>query len=193
MSVAAVLCGCSPGRRTAARTYRCGGCAVAVIGRTENVVIMSSESIGGIILERKDWALLAIAAAAGEPVSPVQLQKSLFLLGKNFAADLGVGFYRFDPYDYGPFASEVYRDAESLGGEGFIAIDTAEPSRSWKMYAATPAGLERATQLEMVAPDGTAAYVKAVVAWARSLSFRQLVSAIYAQYPEQRANSVFRG
>ena len=32
-------------------------------------------------MDRKDWTLLAIAAAKGEPLDPAQLQKSLFVLG----------------------------------------------------------------------------------------------------------------
>jgi len=41
-------------------------------------------------------------------------------------------------------------------------------------------------------PDGAVAYLREVVPWAQSLSFNELVRAIYEAYPEPRANSVFR-
>jgi len=33
-------------------------------------------------LRRRDWTLLAVAAAGGAPLTPVQLQKTLSLLGE---------------------------------------------------------------------------------------------------------------
>ncbi len=33
-------------------------------------------------LRRRDWTLLAVAAAGGAPLTPVQSQKILFLLGE---------------------------------------------------------------------------------------------------------------
>lgn len=44
----------------------------------------------------------------------VQLQKSLFVLGRRRAKDLGGDFYNFQPYDYGPFDASVYHDADAL-------------------------------------------------------------------------------
>jgi uncharacterized protein YwgA len=73
----------------------------------------------------KDWTLLVIAAADPKPLQPVQLQKSLFLLGRNLSPEqLQVKeFYDFQPYDYGPFCSDIYSNAEKLSDEGLIRID----------------------------------------------------------------------
>ena len=43
---------------------------------------MKGELIEAATLQKKDWTLLAIALADGQPLSPVQLQKSVFLFGK---------------------------------------------------------------------------------------------------------------
>lgn len=136
-------------------------------------------------MTKRDWTLLAIAAADGEPLSPVQLQKILFLLGE-FKLK-GKRFYRFVPYNYGPFDPEIYRDAETLEAEGLISITSGG---RWKGYAATPRGLAVADRIN-ANPDAKD-YLRRVVTWARSLSFQELLRAIYARFPEYRANSVFQ-
>ena len=60
------------------------------------------------------------------------------------------------------------------------------------MRAETPHGATRARELASDAPEEAVEYLRAIVKWAQSLSFSQLVSAIYRMYPDQQANSVFR-
>src|SRR5215218_4144725 len=98
-------------------------------------------------MERKDWNLLVIAAALGQPLSPVQLQKCLFILGRELPNEVGSNYYEFIPYDYGPFAVEVYRDAEQLAAQGLVAIQISS-GQKWKQYAATPAGMANAKRLK---------------------------------------------
>jgi hypothetical protein len=142
---------------------------------------------------RQDWVLVAIAAAEGQPVAPVQLQKSLFLLGKELPEEVGADFFKFRPYHYGPFSTAVYQDAERLEAAGLVRIDREEPGRSWALYMATPAGLTEAARVGMTKPSRATQYLRSAVVWARGLTFTELVSAIYRRYPEQRANSVFSG
>ena len=73
-------------------------------------------------MNRSDWALLAIASADGSSVSPVQLQKALFLLGEDLPKTKTQSFYEFEPYHYGPFDQAVYSDAEKLSREGLVSI-----------------------------------------------------------------------
>jgi len=130
----------------------------------------------------KDWTLLVLASAGG-PLSPVQLQKTLFLIDRNLSrAQRGVTrFYNFRAYDYGPFDSAIYTDAVILQTEGRAMIsDSAGPHRQYAV-------LRRALEPNVLE------YVDRAARWVRSMPFRELVRAIYAQYPEMRANSVFRG
>ena len=132
----------------------------------------------------KDWTLLVLASAGG-PLSPVQLQKTLFLIDRNLSrAQRGVTrFYNFRAYDY--------TDAVILQTEGRAMIsDSAGPHRQ---YAVTPAGMADAAQLRRALEPNVLEYVDRAARWVRSMPFRELVRAIYAQYPEMRANSVFRG
>ena len=137
-----------------------------------------------------DWTLLAVAAAAGETVSRVQLQKSLFLLGQQLPDEVGPDFYRFEPYNYGPFAQKIYSDAEKLVAQGFI-IEGAD--RRWVEYAATPVGLRAAEGIKMRASPRAVAHLHTIVEWARRISFQDLLRAVYLAYPEFAVNSVFRG
>ena len=143
-------------------------------------------------MNRQDWTLLAVSASKGEGLSPVQLQKTLFLLGKHLsAAELGPSYYEFEPYNYGPFDVSIYQDAEALSGKGLIAI-TRAAERSWPMYQPTGLGTSTASKLRAEVSPHAIQYLDQVISWVQRLSFRDLVRAIYAEYPEYRANSVFR-
>jgi uncharacterized protein YwgA len=138
-----------------------------------------------------DWILLVLDAAGDEPLSPVQLQKTLFLIKENFPRATGRLFYRFTPYNYGPFNAGIYSDAEKLANVGLVDID--QPSRgSYSRYSITPAGRTRAEALKADLKPNVPRYIDDVVRWAKSLTFTQLVKAIYDAFPEQRQNSVFR-
>lgn len=140
----------------------------------------------------KDWTLLVIAAAGGKSVSPVQLQKTLFLLSRNLSAkDLQVDrLYSFEPYDYGPFDYAVYHDAEKLEAEEQVTIDQA--GSRFRSYRATSTGLEQASRLRAKLSPITTGYLDKIVGWVSNLTFNQLIEAIYKAYPEMAKNSVFR-
>ncbi len=142
-------------------------------------------------MDRADWALLTIAAADGQPLSPVQLQKSLFLFEQAYSTEMKDCRYDFGAYDYGPFAVAVYHDAERHACDGLVVITKAPGG--WSQYAATPTGLARANELARGAPEAPLKYLRNVVAWASQLSFQQLVRAVYERFPEYRERSVFRG
>jgi uncharacterized protein YwgA len=143
-------------------------------------------------MRNREWALLVIAAAEGRALSPVHLQKALFLLSKNLtAAQLQrESLYDFRPYDYGPFDSAVYRDAESLEGDGFITISPEGRNRT---YSISAQGLTEAGRLRSSLDAKAIGYLDHVVNWVLSQSFGDLVRAIYKSYPEMREKSVFRG
>lgn len=141
----------------------------------------------------KDWTLLVLAAARGQSLQPVHLQKALFLLGRQLSLDqLKVdSFYQFEPCDYGPFCSAVYADADALESEGLVRIDQP-PYRSYRQYSATDNGLAVARELRKSLDPDVAAYLDRLVEWMSGLSFQQIVSAIYDAFPEMKANSVFQ-
>jgi len=141
-------------------------------------------------MERKNWTLLVINAAGFNGLSPVQLQKSLFLISKNLSSIVGSSFYNFEPYDYGPFDANVYADARLLVQEGLVRMNRVS-GQNWVYYTITPEGAEAARRVESTISPEAAEYVHKVVAWVRQLSFVDLITAIYRAYPEYQVNSVF--
>jgi hypothetical protein len=105
---------------------------------------------------------------------------------------VGQGFYKFVPYNYGPFDANVYHDLDALAAQSLVT-SAAWPGRGWRMYAVTPAGMAAAEKAKNGANSNGVAFLGKVVDWVSSLSFPQLVRAIYDKYPKFKANSVFTG
>ena len=139
--------------------------------------------------DRTDVLLKIITTAKGDPITPVQLQKIAFLVGQECANYVPDSYYKFVPYDYGPFCIDIYRDAEILEEQGLVSIDY-NPAGGWKEYRATFRSSDADTSS---IPEIVADYIETAVNWAMELSFRELVSSIYHHYPEYRENSIFSG
>lgn len=142
-------------------------------------------------LRNCDVTLLVIAAAGDTGLTPIQIMKSVFLVGKCGLSDLPFNFYLFSPYNYGPFDPAVYRDVEMLVNEGLV-FEIREVGRNWSKYIIAPPGLQYAGELKCQITNEFSDYINEVVGWVKSLAFNQLLQAIYAKYPEMRENSVFQ-
>lgn len=142
-------------------------------------------------MERSDWLLVVLGVANCEPLTPVQLQKSLFLLGQAKEVTKSPAFYNFAPYHYGPFDPSIYADTERLSKQGLVAI-SHRPGTNWSEYATTTAGQEKAEEIRSHLSGPVLNYAEAVVKWVRAQTFQSLLSAIYNKYPEFRQNSVFQ-
>jgi len=142
-------------------------------------------------LERSDWIIIVTGQAGGAPLTPVQLQKSLFVIRELVpSVQEAQDFYAFEPYNYGPFCADIYRDAEDLQSRGYIAI-TLSSAGGWREYSATAEGQSRARELQAELPKEDGAYIEEIVRWIRGLSFPQLLRAIYQNWPDYKANSIF--
>lgn len=156
-----------------------------------NAALIKGKWVETTTLLKKDWTLLAIALAAGQPLSPVQLQKSVFLFGELLPEEvLPDDFYEFVAYNYGPFCPEIYRDAETLAEEGLVQISSVA-GHGYSQYAATPEGITEGELLRGLLPPRVTEHAKTIVEWVRAQTFKGLVSEIYRRYPRYRANSVF--
>ena len=139
-------------------------------------------------MDRNAFVLAALGPAQGEPHSPVQVQKLLFLLDRECADMLNGPHFDFEPYSYGPFDAEVYRVLEALADEGLVVIRTDGRVRN---YALSPSGQAKAEDLLRSLADKATDYVRRASDFVRTKSFAALVAAIYNAYPEMRENSVF--
>jgi len=151
------------------------------------------ENEGGrnVDISRKDITMLVISLAGEKGLSPVQLQKSLFLIAESATTDLPTDFYKFSPYNYGPFSPEIYDDTDELVREGLVVgIDSG---LGWSRYAATAAGSSHSKGVKEKIKAEFSEYIRIVVEWVQSLDFAGLLRAIYAKYPQYRVNSIFQG
>ena len=143
-------------------------------------------------MERKDWLLLTLAEAGADGLSPVQLQKSVFLICEMVKQTRKEECYVFEPHNYGPFSANVYADAEALEEQGLADIDAAGPRR-YARYRATSEGQDKAPALRSNLDEPVRIYLTQVVRWVKEKTFPELIRAIYQWFPPYKVNSVFRG
>lgn len=140
---------------------------------------------------RQDWLLLTLSKSPGGAMSPVQIQKSLFLFGREAGSSIGTHFYSFVPYDYGPFDAAICVDLRRMEHEGHVSGQWS-PGRSWKNYTLTGYGRKTVLVLESDADARLVEFLERIVVWVKGRSFSNLLRSIYAAYPEFAVNSVFR-
>jgi uncharacterized protein YwgA len=141
---------------------------------------------------RQDVLLAALAASPTRTLTPVQLQKALFLVAQEAKSLAPTSFYAFEKYNYGPFSSEIYDDIGGLRQLDLVEI--VHPSGSWvRHYQLTEKGVEHAAEIQGKLKPKLVRYLSDVTKWVTSLDFQSLVRAIYKKYPEYRKNSIFRG
>jgi uncharacterized protein YwgA len=141
-------------------------------------------------MENKDWTLFVISCARRGIISPIQLQKSLFLFKQKKPSSSGSNFYKFIPYNYGPFCREIYTDVDRLISEGLVKYARSEGER-WLGYTVTDEGKKHLYSFEKQITNEDRKYLSDIVDWVQALSFRQLLRVIYKEYPEYKINSIF--
>ena len=140
-------------------------------------------------MDKNEVVLAALAAGDGAEHSPVQVQKLLFLIDKAVGTILGGPFFSFTPYHYGPFDAEVYQTLERLELAGDAKVHWY--GSRYRTYRLSTTGQQKGADILSALDDSVSDYLRRLSRWVRSLTFQQLVSAIYEKYPEMRVNSVF--
>jgi hypothetical protein len=142
--------------------------------------------------DRKDVLLAALALSDNRSLTPVQVQKAMFLIAAEAKQAAPGRFYKFEKYNYGPFCPDISSDLTEFERDDLLAVD--QPlSRKVRSYRLTDQGVKAAALSESNLSPGLTEYLRSVVAWVTSLSFPDLVREIYKKYPEYKENSVFSG
>lgn len=144
------------------------------------------------MLTRQDWLLLALSKSPSGAMSPVQIQKALFLFGQEVGDSIGTEFYSFEPYDYGPFDVAIYVDLRRMTSVGHVRGEWG-PGRRWKNYTITRPGRKAVLVIERDADARLTEFLGRIAVWVKGRSFSDLLRSVYAAYPEFAVNSVFRG
>lgn len=140
-------------------------------------------------LDRKDWPLVALGCAVDGKLTPIQMQKALFLIKMEAGQQLHGDFYNFVPYNYGPFDSAIYKDVARQEAEENIITERA--GNRWDAYFITVEGKRKASDLLREMDPDLRSYLSVVVDWVKERGFSELLQSIYQKYPDYAVNSVF--
>jgi len=140
-------------------------------------------------MDRSELVLASLSPAKGATHSPVQVQKLFFLIDKKIPDSMDGPLFDFQPNDYGPFDKAVYQELEGLAEAGLVELGYLGRMQTYKL---TPDGQTEGQRLVDTLPERARDFIKTASQFVRTLSFQQLVSAIYAAYPEMKVNSVFQ-
>lgn len=140
-------------------------------------------------LNRHEWPLVALGCAPDGKLTPIQMQKALFLIKMEAAQRLHGEFYNFVPYNYGPFDSTIYKDVARQEAERNIMTQRA--GERWDAYFITAQGKAKASELMARMDPDLRNYLDAVVKWVKERGFAELLNSIYHKYPSYAVNSVF--
>ena len=141
-------------------------------------------------MSKEEFILLTMSVSSDSSFTPVQVQKLFFLLDRTIPDHIGGPYFDFKPYDYGPFDEQVYSELEQLKAYELVEISTLNDS-GLRTYRLTKKGVEKGKELLEQLSEPIQRYINEVISFVCSLSFAELVSAIYQAYPEMRENSVF--
>ena len=141
-------------------------------------------------MDKNSAIIVAMAPAKRSPFTPVQMQKLMFLLDKEMGDEMGGPLFNFEPYHYGPFDKSIYACLRELSKGGDVEIVTVD-GQHWGNFRLTERGQEKGDHELEQFDSWVRKAIETYSEWVRNLSFSQLVSAIYRQYPETKANSVF--
>jgi hypothetical protein len=141
----------------------------------------------------KDWLLLFICLEGPEgyepdSLEPVHIMKGMFLFAMQSGRPPGE-LYQFEPYHYGPFSAEVYRDLDALVAEDSIRAERAA-GQTWLVFYPTERGAQKARSLEETADPGDVASLIEIREYVVGLPFARLLREIYAKYPRFAARSL---
>lgn len=138
-------------------------------------------------LDRERYVLGVLSTSDGQPWTPVQLQKVFFILDERIPRDIEGPRFAFYPHDYGPYDPDVYETVKALekSGKAFIA------NYAVRTYRLTVQGQREGEAALAALPPNAQDYIRRLSDWIRPLSFTDLVTAIYREFPEMAGKAVF--
>ena len=142
-------------------------------------------------MDRRSFMMAAMSACEAEPFSPVQVQKLFFILDRKIADQTNDGpYFQFEPYAYGPFDAQVYRELEDMEEDGLILIENSDMLTP-RSYRLTVKGYNLGRSMFDSMAEHHRHYIVKLVTFIHEVSFATLVSAVYKAYPEMKVNSIF--
>ncbi len=138
----------------------------------------------------RDHIILTLASCkkGSYPLDPIRIMKAAFLVSQLGPTELKSQF-SFKPYNYGPFDASVYETIDTLKNSGLLD-EAKEDGSKYPSYSITTAGIDALTAIN--APKKEVDWLKAIGEYVTSMSFADLLTAIYAKFPTYAEKSVFK-
>jgi len=140
-----------------------------------------------VVITKDDAVLLLLRA---KPMDRIRLMQALFLLWKRSGRNIP-GYFRFEPYLYGPCSFEVYSFLDDLCARRLI-VQLPHPVERWPEYYLTARGREAAERAAKSADPQMRLQVEQVAKEVSELEFSELLRRVYEEAPEFAVNSVGR-
>jgi len=141
----------------------------------------------------KKW-ILVLLHSLGEIKGSTRLEKLLFLLKEKFEV-VERAFYRFEPYYFGPFSSQILEDVKLLRDMGLIEIENEvfEPRSEFsdtifvrKTYRLTEDGIAKASEVfeDFISRNPPVRKALFNIREYNSIPLSNLLNIIYTEYPQ---------
>ncbi len=135
-------------------------------------------------MNRKELILHVFSLVDDKLLSPVQVQKLLFLVDDKVSKELNnAKYFNFTPYDFGPFDKEIYVELNSLISDGKIVIVNSGKTREYQLVE---------TSRHPNISEEINIKLKKLITFVKNCSFKELLTAIYRAYPETATNAVYK-
>jgi len=138
--------------------------------------------------------LLASSRSAGadesQPLDRLRMQKGVFLLEQRGPAEWR-RVYRYQPYNWGPYSSDLADDVDSLIFGGLLRTESG--ASRYPAYRTTRSGEDWLDENMGVFPKQYRKFVKETRRFVTTRSFGKLLKDVYAEYPEFATRSQFVG
>lgn len=147
------------------------------------------------MIDRELLPLALLYAESGEEIQGrTRLQKLVFLTQKEFtrAEDRLPGTYTYVPYDYGPFARDLYDDLDRLKDRKVI-VEDPEEMEDGKIkydYRLGPRADEYLAEIPEERFEAALELAQKIKSRWNSEELPELLDYVYSEYPEYAENSV---
>lgn len=147
------------------------------------------------MIDRELLPLALLYAEGGEEIQGrTRLQKLVFLTQKEFASaeDRLPGTYTYVPYDYGPFARDLYDDLDRLKDRKVIVEDPEmmEDDKIKYDYRLGPQADEYLAEIPEERFEAALELAQKIKSRWNGEELPELLDYVYSEYPEYAENSV---
>lgn len=133
----------------------------------------------------------AARASEKHPLDRIRMQKAVFLLVQR-GADEWKSSYRYEPYNWGPYSSDLNTELRELLYRGELEEAEVPGSRHGAFQTTAQGEVQAAATWASFTPPQQD-FVRSVRAYVTSRSFAQLLREVYAEYPTFASKSLFAG